>query len=57
MVEKKDAKPSAAEEAAAAAKSAAVAAADVARVSQEILTTKREGRLNPCVVFVVSNYS
>ena len=43
LVEKGNAKPNLAEEAAAAAKAAAAAAADVARTSQEMLMSKTEG--------------
>lgn len=43
IVKKTDSKPSLAEEAAAAAKAAAAAAADVAKASQEMLTSKNEG--------------
>ena len=43
-LEKADAKPSLAEEAVAAAKAASAAASDVARVSQEMMKTKSEGR-------------
>lgn len=43
IVKKTDARPSLAEEAAAAAKAAAAAASDVAKASQEMLTSKNEG--------------
>ena len=43
-LEKADAKPGLAEEAVAAAKAASAAASDVARVSQELMITKSEGR-------------
>ena len=43
IVQKSNSKPSLAEEATAAAKAAAAAAADVAKTSQEILTSKIEG--------------
>ena len=43
-LKKADAKPSLAEEAVAAAKDASAAASDVARVSQEMMITKNEGR-------------
>ena len=47
-LKKADAKPSLAEEAVAAAKAASAAASDVARVSQEMMITKSEGR---CLFF------
>lgn len=47
-LKKTDAKPSLAEEAVAAAKAASAAASDVARVSQEMMKTKSEGRCYIC---------
>lgn len=57
-VEKKtDTKPSLAEEAAAAAKAAAAAAADVAKASQEMLSSKTEGVIVILYTLIILTYS